>query len=360
MQPPFAAKPEAPVLIYRLGSLGDALVSVPALKLVAARYPKGPRILLTAAPEAGQVPIEAILEGSRLIDFYLTYQRGERGLSQLLALRRRIRQLGIRHMVYLTEPRGFWSVWRDALFFVLCGIRRMDGLPWGRSLAEPLTQGPNVEREGERLVRCLGGSLDLQAIADAARLHLPPNVQSDAAIRAQDLDWGMGFIALAPIAKVPAKDWGLARQQELLIHLASHYPKLGLMLIGGQGDQEILTTLAKYWPGPKAICAGAPIQQTLALLSHARLLIGTDSGPMHMAASVGMPTVIAFSGAGQPGRWAPFGTNHTLLRHPTACSPCLQRQCPVPGHPCMAQITVDQMAQAIEAHLLQPVAGILK
>jgi ADP-heptose:LPS heptosyltransferase len=358
MQPSLAPRPEAPVLIYRLGSLGDALVGLPALKLVAARYPKARRILLTAEPGRGEVPISAILEGSGLIDFYLTYRRGERGLSKLWSLRRRIRQLGIRHMVYLTEPRGLWSVWRDALFFVFCGIRRLDGLPWAPRLAQPLAQGRNFEREGERLIRCLGG--DPNAISDAARLHLPTEAHADAALMARELDQGLGFIALAPIAKAPAKDWGLPRHHDLLIHLARQYPKLGLMLIGGQDDQEILTALAKYWPGPTAICAGAPIRQTLALLARARLLIGTDSGPMHMAASVGIPTIIAFSGAGQPGRWTPFGTNHTLLRHPTFCSPCLQRQCQVPGHPCMAQITVDQMAQAIDAQLSRPDSGMIE
>jgi heptosyltransferase-2 len=78
------------------------------------------------------------------------------------------------------------------------------------------------------------------------------------------------------------------------------------------------------------------LRQALQVVAAARLMLCNDSGLMHVAAGLGIPTVGLF-GATDPERTAPSGPV-TILYNPAGCSPCLQRECTVAGHPCMANL----------------------
>ena len=79
------------------------------------------------------------------------------------------------------------------------------------------------------------------------------------------------------------------------------------------------------------------LRQALQLIAASRLTLCNDSGLMHVSAGLGRPTVGIF-GATDPGRTAPSGKHVSLLYKPAPCSPCLKRECAVPGHPCMMNI----------------------
>jgi len=79
------------------------------------------------------------------------------------------------------------------------------------------------------------------------------------------------------------------------------------------------------------------LTQALQILTACRLLLCNDSGLMHVAAGMSKPVVGIF-GATDPERTAPSGAHVQLLYKPAICSPCLQRECTTPGHPCMGNI----------------------
>ncbi len=79
------------------------------------------------------------------------------------------------------------------------------------------------------------------------------------------------------------------------------------------------------------------LREGLELLAASRMLLCNDSGLMHVAAGLDKP-VVAIFGATDPARTAPSGACVELLYRPADCSPCLQRECTVAGHPCMANI----------------------
>jgi heptosyltransferase-2 len=83
-----------------------------------------------------------------------------------------------------------------------------------------------------------------------------------------------------------------------------------------------------------------------ALLSCARVVVANDSGPMHLAAAVGVP-VVAFFGPTDPGRTAPSGSPARVLDRYVFCSPCFLKQCPY-GHECMREISAEDALQAVE------------
>ena len=92
------------------------------------------------------------------------------------------------------------------------------------------------------------------------------------------------------------------------------------------------------------------LAEALQLLAACRLLLCNDSGLMHVAAGLGKPTVVPF-GATDPARTSPSGPRVRILYRPADCSPCLERECRVPGHPCMANITPAMLTEACLAML---------
>jgi heptosyltransferase-2 len=83
-----------------------------------------------------------------------------------------------------------------------------------------------------------------------------------------------------------------------------------------------------------------------ALFSCARVLVANDSGPMHLAAAVGVP-VVAFFGPTDPGRTAPTGSPARVLDRYVFCSPCFLKECPY-GHECMREITPEEALRAVD------------
>jgi len=83
-----------------------------------------------------------------------------------------------------------------------------------------------------------------------------------------------------------------------------------------------------------------------ALFSCARVVVSNDSGPMHLAAAVGVP-VAAFFGPTDPGRTAPSGSPSKILDRYVFCSPCFLKECPF-GHECMKEISVEDAAGAVD------------
>ena len=84
------------------------------------------------------------------------------------------------------------------------------------------------------------------------------------------------------------------------------------------------------------------------LISGARCLVAGNTGPAHLAAAVGTPVVSLFAPVVPAVRWAPYGVPHVLLGDQTApCRGTRARECPVPGHPCLAGVGPDVVVAAV-------------
>src|SRR3569833_4225831 len=93
------------------------------------------------------------------------------------------------------------------------------------------------------------------------------------------------------------------------------------------------------------------MRSTAAVLERASVFIGPDSGPMHLAACVGIPSVIAFSARGLPGVWYPFGEQHRVVYRKVSCFGCNLESCTVESRRCLTSITVAEMADAVQSVL---------
>jgi ADP-heptose:LPS heptosyltransferase len=92
------------------------------------------------------------------------------------------------------------------------------------------------------------------------------------------------------------------------------------------------------------------LKETARAIRAARLFIGCDTGPLHIAVAVGTPAVSLF-GASDPARTGPFGRAAEIVSKPAPCSPCRRQHCNVPGHPCMRELSVDLVLSRVRAVL---------
>lgn len=338
------------VLIYRLGSLGDTVVALPALHLVERAFPEARRLLLTNMPTHSNAPAAyAVLEGSGLVHGYMDYPWKTRSLWQLARLWWRIVRFRPQVVVYLMGRRGEHSLRRDAAFFRLCGAREVIGLPKG-NLEEPLYSAETKlwEHEGARLARTLRSRLGDIDIGDPASwdLGLTEAEKRKAGEVLSPLS-GLPFIACGPGTKMQAKDWGQENWRALLTRLAVEAPEHALVLVGAQQDAAAGEYAAAAWRGPQVnLCGKLTPRETAAVLLRAELFLGPDSGPMHLAAAYGVPCAIVYASRSRRGHWFPIGKGHQVVYHEVECSLCNLEICIENRKKCITSVSIDEMLSA--------------
>ncbi len=353
-------RPFQKVLIYRLGSLGDTLIALPALHLVARAFPGADRRMLTNFPvNAKAPPAAAILEHTGLVQGYFRYAVGTRSLRELAGLWWRLIRWRPDVLIYLGPRRGVAAARRDAVFFRLCGIGRQIGVPVTEDMENHRTVGsdglrPVLEPEGKRLVRNLA-ELGDGHIDDAASWDL--RLTQAEHMRASDVlqpTEGRPLIAVSVGTKVQSKDWGRENWRALLARMAVLYPDHALALAGAPEEYETSEYAADGWRegsgGPVVnLCGQLTPRQSAAVFSRAVVFVGHDSGPMHLAAAVQTACVAIFAARNIPKVWFPYGDQHRVLYHHVDCEGCGLETCIVQKKKCITSITVDEvMAEIVE------------
>ena len=351
------------VLVYRLGSLGDTLIALPAFHLIAKAFPNAERRMLTNFPvNVKAPPAAAILENTGLIHGFFRYAVGTRSPVELLSLWWQLVRWRPQVLVYLGASRGVESARRDATFFRFCGMRHQIGVPFTDHMQQNLWQesAQALEPEGERLTRNIAELGDAALDQPASwNLHLTPAEHSRASevlIPAADVP----LIAVSVGTKVQSKDWGRENWRSLLTQLAVRYPAHGLALCGAPEEGEASEFASADWrvtpnAGPVFnLCGQLTPRESAAVFAHAILFIGHDSGPMHLAAAVQTPCVVIFAARNKPRVWFPYGRQHRVIYHQTDCWGCGLETCIVEKKKCLTSITVDEVLAEVDAVLGAP------
>ncbi len=348
------------VLIYRLGSLGDTLVAMPALRLVERAFPGAERRLLTNDPVHSKAPpAAAILEFTGLVSGYFRYSVGTRSPRELARLWWQLRRWRPEVLVYLGAPRGVRSARRDAAFFRMCGIRRQIGVPVTESMQQNRwveEDGGFWEPEGERLVRNLAalGSIDLRSPA-AWDLGLTAAEHA----RAAEVTAPAGkrpLLAVSVGTKVQAKDWGATNWRALLGELARDMPEHALALCGAAEESAASEAAAELWRDRSTapvlnLCGRLTPRESAAVFARAQLFLGHDSGPMHLAAAVQTPCVAVFAARNKPRVWFPYGRQHRVVYHQVSCWGCGLETCLFEQKRCLTSISVGEVVAAVRSAL---------
>lgn len=338
------------VLIYRLGSLGDTVVAVPALRVVERSFPNAIRILLTNQPTHSNAPAAfAVLEGSGLVHGYMDYPWKTRSFGELARLWWKIVRFRPEVVVYLMGLRD--TERRDRWFFRLCGVRRIVGARVEVDHETRPRENGLWESEAERLLHHVEelGTVNLQDLVNwDLRLTEAERRKADEVLAPLG---GHPIIGCGPGTKMQAKDWGQEKWRELLSRLTLEFPEHALVLVGAKEDAGAAEYAAAAWGGPVIhLCGTLTPRETAGVLQRTELFLGPDSGPMHLAAAYGVPCAIPFASLDRPGRWFPVGKQHRLIYHHVDCENCRLTVCIEQRKKCLASISVEEMmGAALEA-----------
>ena len=146
-----------------------------------------------------------------------------------------------------------------------------------------------------------------------------------------------------------AKCWPPPRFTELASRLQAQNDA-DVILFGTAAESAVSNAIAAGMRQPPIDLAGkTAIADLPALLSQCHLFIGNDSGAMHVAAAVGLPVVAVF-GPTDPLGTAPVTPRYTIVQEKPYCSPCFLRRCPT-DHRCMTKVTPDMAEAAVRPWL---------
>lgn len=341
------------ILVYRLGSLGDTIIVLPAFYLIRKAYPDASITLLSNVPINSKAPaMHNILANTGLYNDYISYPSGTRDWRKLLYLAKEIRAGNFDEFIYLAKPKGGWgNVLRDYLFFLLVIGNKITGLPWKKRNRTCVQLNENLyEWDCERTMRCLE---ELGTVDITQDKFWDLKLTSDELDEANELLASLNdkpFLALSIGTKVKSNDWEEDNWNSLISRLHLKFSQYSMVFIGAPDEKERSDEMMKMI-GEKGLnlCGKTTPRVAAAILKKAALFIGHDSGPMHLAASVGTKVVAIYAARNLPGQWYPRGGNekNTIHYNKTDCFGCGLEVCVEEKKKCILGITVDEVYTSV-------------
>ncbi|MEW2316412.1 glycosyltransferase family 9 protein [Streptomyces bauhiniae] len=330
-------------LVVRLDSFGDVLLAGPAVRAVAAHHE---HVALLCGPRGA--PAARLLPG---VDEVLVWEAPWEGfdppdvqVADIEDLLDRLRAVGADDALILTSFHQ--SPLPTALLLRLAGVAR--------------TGADSVDHPGRLLDvrhRRLPGRHEAEAALDTAlAMGFTPHPGDDGRLRVLPppdtaaLTGNGPYVVVHPGASAPARAWSPERCAEAVALLTD----AGHRVVVTGGPDE--TGLTRRVSGGTAIDLGGRTDpRTLSgVLRLADAVVCGNTGPAHLAAAVGTPVVSLFAPVVPAERWGPYGVPSVLLgRQDAPCADSRARQCPVPGHPCLDEVTAHDVLSAVQK-LLQP------
>lgn len=278
----------AETLVIHPGALGDVLLALPALRALRSGHP-GDTLSLAAQPRIG-----GLLAALGVVDRALPFD--SLGLHALFAegpLPQRGGALGQATRVVS------WFGARDATF-----VRRLSAAAPGAVIAPPApADGTGV---WEHLLRTVAGPALEQPWLAPVTVPEPLAEDGRRCLEAEGWDGMSRLVLVHPGAGGARKRWPVEGFARVLADLARR-ARLALVIHEGPADAEAVEALARRSRAPAARLVRPPLPLLAAALRHVAVYVGSDSGISHLAAAVGAPSVVLFTGATHA--WLPWASN---------------------------------------------------
>lgn len=327
------------VLLLNATALGDFLFSTPVFRALKETYPAWEvDILIHPAWQDLAAPNPHL--GRR----WLYPGRGPRLMSLMRQLRRPGYDLAV--ILHGNDPEATLIARATGAPFIIGSAASPLAFSYSATVSHPDPLEHAVERR-LAYARLLG--------ADTARRTMDLFLPDSEREQSRDIlarHFGAcpeGLMALHPTGSAPYKWWPLERYAEVGRYLQERF-QAPLIIISGTQDRPVAEQLAARLPGPALVTGGRYHLLTVAgLLSHCRLLIANDSGPLHMALALRVPS-LALLGADHPARIGPYRVEwgaHLYKKDEVCPEPrCLNRRCP--DNRCLQAIATAEVISAID------------
>ena len=328
------------ILLIRLSSLGDIVLTTPAIRAVRAHFRDAYIAMLVAKQSA------EILRENPYLDEIITFDRRakDKDTREMLRIIRLLRER--KFTLAIDLQRKF----RTGLLMAFSGAPERIGK--GRFCTVRVQEQGNKHATAHYfdVLHAAGIPAEDQGL----ELFLSESERFAAAQRfdtagVSNEQLKIGFF---PGAGWKLREWMPERFAEIGDRLVQHF-NANVLIFGGQKEAALVQTVANLMNAEAITFAGnLQIRQLTACIEKCDLFLTNDTGPMHIAAAVGTPTVSLF-GPGNHTRFQPLGTQHQTIRHDVPCSPCKQFTNKCKDNICMKGIAVDEVWQSISRALTQ-------
>jgi heptosyltransferase-1 len=328
-----------------MSALGDVVMTIPALMALKAAFPEAEidwlvepasKDLLEGRPDINRLLVSPRPLAGKLFRTFHPFKAARVWLDFFKSLRDR------RYDAVL----DFQGLFKSAINVMLSSSPRKIGFAGTRELSSlALTEKlPPYDPQRHALLRYLDlvgylGAEPVPGWQDKPYLHPSPKARQ----KASELLKPIGeapFIALSPGTRWPTKLWPLSNWERLAELLND--ARLPMVALGGPSEKEWCDLLAER--GALSLAGKTSLDVLAAVLAQAKMLITPDSGPMHLAVSVGCGGLALF-GPTRPERTGPFGDLFEILTPDVDCLGCLKRRCPLSPQKCLGLLTAQQVAQ---------------
>ena len=327
------------ILVIRVDGIGDLLNSTPAIALLRENYPSAEITVLARPLNA------SVLIGNPDVDRILIFDRDgkHRSLFPQFRFYRELRRE--RFQLVVAMQTAMWS----HLVAFLSGARYRLGRYQKRFRSTLTHAWRGRYRKGE--IHEVDRNLELvRLICDGEGqrklvFHLSPDEIATA--KAQLASWGIGdesfLIGIHPGGSSFDKRWPEQQYAELADRLAHHY-NATILLLQGPGEAELTNNIQTAMQSAAITHAPETVRELGALLSCCDLVVCNDSGPMHLAAALDVPTVAIF-GPTDHVAWHPLSENASIVRRDMPCWPCSAHKCKI-GWECTKKLPIEPVWNA--------------
>lgn len=281
------------ILVIKLSALGDFVLSIGAFQAIRAHHPDARMTLLTTRP------FRRLAEATGCFDEVWIDDRPPIWRpDRWLALARRLRRARFDRVYDLQRSE------RSGWYFRLAGRPEWVGAVAGCSHRYRAPRGPArhiAEREAAQL-----------ALAGVGPIAPPDLSFLDADLERFALRTPYALLAPGSAPHRPAKRWPV----ECFAALARELAARGMtpVLLGTEAEAGALAEIARACPEARDLCGETGFAEIAALARGARLAVGNDTGPMHLIAAAGCPSLVLYSADSDPARTAPRGPKVAILR----------------------------------------------
>jgi len=327
------------ILVVKLSAIGDVIHALPVSYAIKERFPEAH---LTWVVEKPAYPI---LEGNPYIDDIILFEKAKfRSVSGFLheigPFRRRLRA---RRYDASLDLQGLF---KSAAIVWNAGARRRVGtanMREGAHLVSCPVRGPHAR--GHIVERYLDVARALGCTVDDVRFPVAVSERDRAAAEMllvrEGVQAGRPFVAFAIGANWPNKRWPVEHFAALADRLYRAY-YVPVLVGGGRLDETIAQDIMRASEIPPVNLVGRTnLKQLAHIFTRAALVLGGDTGPVHLAAGLRRPTVMLM-GPTDANRNGPYGQLENAIEAQRPCRACWRRACPK-GLDCLAAITVDEV-----------------
>jgi lipopolysaccharide heptosyltransferase I len=338
------------VLIVRLGALGDIIHAVPAAAALRAAFPDARIDWLVDARHRAMVDLVTVVDRAIVLE--------RPSIGGWVDAARRLRQArydaaidlqGLLKSAVLARASGAARV----LGFSIWHLREKAARPFYSATVDPLAPGDDggggleperlhVIRKNLRLLRALG-------VHDERIVFPLAPVQSDVLRQVHTALAGESAFALInPGAAWPNKRWATDRYGEVAVFLQD-VRRMPSFVLWGPGEEGLARAVVDASAGAARMAPATTLTDLLALSRAASLMVSGDTGPLHIAAAVGTPTVSVF-GPTDPARNGPWVPEDVAVSRFLSCGCHYERHCRQASW-CLATIPVSEVTAAIQRRL---------